>query len=340
MRKILLIILPLFLFFACENKPEGIISKGKMEDVLYDYHLVQGMLNYMTPMERDEKSQYYLDAVFEKHNITQAQFDSSLVWYNKNTEDLRDIYKELKTRYDDLNKELQLQNGNNDMMAVFSTGGDTTNIWGSKNIMVLRNSDLLNKESFSIKSDTSFHRGDTYVLMCKSNVILENKNERKEFIYIGLNVTYKNGKTIGTTRQTTSSSNQQIQLTTNDTTDIDKVSGFFYFKGNPTYRSLAIIDNIQLIRMHKHKTPEDSTSTVITKVEEAEVLTTEKFEDESYEIINDTLIAKPHLSPAEIRAKSSNSDKKIKIKKAPDVRTPNRYGVRKASVKQQQPLKH
>ena len=44
MRNTPLLIVCLILAFSilsCEQRPEGILSKGEMEDVLYDYHLAQ-----------------------------------------------------------------------------------------------------------------------------------------------------------------------------------------------------------------------------------------------------------------------------------------------------------
>jgi len=307
---------------ACETKPKGVMSKGKMEDVLFDYHLAQSMISNLSPDERSKMSQQYLDAVFEKHGITEADFDSSLVWYNRHMVDLDDIYTNLQERYESMNKELQLKNGNNDMMAVFSTGGDTTNIWGSKKLMVLRHRDILNKESFSIKADTSFHREDTYVLMCKVNLILENPNDRKEFVAMGINVTYKNGKKIGSTSHTFSNGAQQLSITTCDSLDIDKVTGFFYFNGNNTYRSTAILDGIQLIRMHKHDAPADTTKQE-PKADSVTVTTIS-----SGMSMPDSIRRAPHLSPAEIRNQNVNVQK-IEIRQAPEIRTPNRYGKRR-----------
>ena len=125
---------------------------------------MQGIVNDLSAEEREKKAQDYMNAVFEKHGITEAQFDSSIVYYNRHTKDLHKIYSNLKERYTAVNEEIQLVNGNNDMMAIFSTGGDTTNLWSSAKLLTLRNKDLLNKESFTIHADTSFRRQDQFIL--------------------------------------------------------------------------------------------------------------------------------------------------------------------------------
>ncbi len=323
MRKILAI-MALGILLACNNTPEGVLSPGDMENVLFDYHLAQSMIYDINYTEREKMSQAYIDAVFEKHGITQAEFDSSLVWYNRHSKEYHKIYENLKGRFEEMNKDLQLKNGNNDMMAVFSTGGDTTNIWGASKLMVLRENEILNKESFAIKSDTSFHKSDTYILMCKLNMLLENQSDRKEFVTIGMTLTYKNGTKIGTTRQAFSNGNIQITLNANDSVDVSKITGFFYFKGNSTYRSTAYIDDIQLIRMHKQQfeLPKPNVDSTAIKTDTTEV-----------EPIIDSI--EHRRVPAETLIDiNKKRERKIEIKAAPDVRTPNSYGKRKIIRKQ------
>ena len=320
MKKIF-IILTIGILCACDNTPTGVISKGKMEDILFDFHIAQSMIYDLDPNEQEDKSQEYIDAVFRKYDVTQEQFDSSLVWYSRHTSEYHDIYKNIKDRYENLNSELQILNGNKDMMAVFSTGGDTTNIWGAQKLIVLRNNDLLNKESFTIKADTSFHKADSYILMCKANLILESKNERKEYISIGMSIKYKDGTTIGKVCQT-STTNESMQLTlhSNDSVEIEKITGFFYFNGSNTYRSTAFIDDIQLFRMHQHPK---------TEIQEQKPDTTVSIKEEPERAIVLDTIVHERITPSELLERNSKNEKTIKIKAAPDVRTPNTYGRRK-----------
>ena len=119
------ILLIVFAFTACDNRPDNVLSRGKMEEVLYDYHLMQGLIDQLPNGERQEKAQDYINAVYEKHGITEAQFDTSIIYYNRHPKDLSKIYGNLKERYTAMNEEIQIVNGNNDMMAIFAAGGDT-----------------------------------------------------------------------------------------------------------------------------------------------------------------------------------------------------------------------
>ena len=66
-RALPLVLLFLILFAACDDHPQNVLSRGKMEDVLYDYHIMQGIVNDLPAEEREAKGQDYMNAVFEKH---------------------------------------------------------------------------------------------------------------------------------------------------------------------------------------------------------------------------------------------------------------------------------
>ena len=305
----------LLLLVACDDRPKDVLSRGKMEDVLYDYHIMQGIIDELPTEEREGKAQDYINAVFEKHGITEAQFDSSIVYYNRHTKELHKIYANLKERYTAVNEEIQLVNGSNDMMAIFATGGDTTNLWNSAKLLTLRNKDLLNKESFTIHADTSFRRQDQFILTLSPVFIKEGRDDYDINLYVGLSVLYTNGKHVGTTRVINGNGIQQLTLQTSKENDIKSVTGFFYYKGKKTTRNLCLIDNISLIRMHE-KEPD--------KVEEADSVKIDS-------VTTDTL-PKPverRLTPEELR-QLNKSGEHINIQTAPSVRTPNSIGPRRS----------
>ena len=313
-RALPLVLLFLILFAACDDHPQNVLSRGKMEDVLYDYHIMQGIVNDLPAEEREAKGQDYMNAVFEKHGITEAQFDSSIVYYNRHTKDLHKIYSNLKERYTAVNEEIQLVNGNNDMMAIFSTGGDTTNLWNSAKLLTLRNKELLNKESFTIHADTSFRRRDQFILTLSPVFIKERREDYDINLHVGLSVLFASGKHIGTTRVINNDGTQQLTLQTSKDEDIKSITGFFYYKGKKESRNLCLIDNISLIRMHE-KEPE--------KVEVADTVKADS-------IATDTL-PKPverRLTPEERRLQNQSGEH-IKIQSAPSVRTPNSIGPRR-----------
>lgn len=68
------------LFVGC--RPKGILSSGEMRAVLTDLHKTDGLIQmYGLNYGHEEVKNIYYAQVLEKHGITQAQFDSSIVWY-------------------------------------------------------------------------------------------------------------------------------------------------------------------------------------------------------------------------------------------------------------------
>ena len=84
-------------FVSC--RPKGILSSRKMKDVMIDLHKMDGMIE-AAHMEYgyDEAKALYYAQVLEKHGITQAQFDSSLVWYTANPALFDKIYPKVLTQ--------------------------------------------------------------------------------------------------------------------------------------------------------------------------------------------------------------------------------------------------
>ena len=311
-----LITLMMLAVVACENRPKEVLSRGEMEDVLYDYHIMQGLIEQLPADERLDKAQDYINAVYAKHGITEAQFDTSVTYYNRHPKDLYKIYKSLEQRYTAANEEMQLVNGNNDMMAVYATGGDTTNLWSSKRLLLLRSREVANRESFTIHADTSFHRHDHFILTFSPTFIKEMKdNNDNPYLHVSLSVMYKSGKYVGTVRTLNYNGPQQMTLKTEDDEDIKCITGSFFYKGIKSVRNFCLVDNISLVRMHE-KAPEP-------KAEEK----TDSTDASSHA---DTLQKVPthRYTPEEIR-QLNKSDDKIFIQEAPSVRTPNSIGPRR-----------
>ena len=78
-----------------------------MEKVLYDLHRADGILQTSGIYYRQdgELNSYYL-SVMEKNGITQAQFDSSLVWYTDNPQIFNKIYPRVISRLEKERQEL------------------------------------------------------------------------------------------------------------------------------------------------------------------------------------------------------------------------------------------
>ena len=114
MKKCLIILCVLLVVVGC--RPRGVLSNSEMRDVLYDLHRVDGAIqvagyNY----SHDQEVAGYYKNVLDKHGITQAQFDSSLVWYTDNPQIFNKLYPKVLERLEaDFDREKQLRKANRD----------------------------------------------------------------------------------------------------------------------------------------------------------------------------------------------------------------------------------
>lgn len=89
--KYIILLLGLVVLIGC--RPKGIISSREMRNILIDLHKTDGLLQVCGYQHGyDETRNIYYAMVLEKHGITQAQFDSSLVWYTANPQLFDKIY--------------------------------------------------------------------------------------------------------------------------------------------------------------------------------------------------------------------------------------------------------
>ena len=86
---------------AVSCRPKGILHSWEMRDVLVDLHKTDAMLqlNGMRNSDTETKNIYYAQ-VLEKHGITQAEFDSSLVWYTAHPRLFDKIYPKVMAKLD------------------------------------------------------------------------------------------------------------------------------------------------------------------------------------------------------------------------------------------------
>ena len=121
MKKLLIILCVLFAVVGC--RPRGVLSNREMRNVLYDLHRVDGALqvagyNYA----HDQEVAGYYKNVLDEYGITQAQFDSSLVWFTDNPQIFNKIYPKVLERLEaDFEREKQLREMNRDKRSAKSS---------------------------------------------------------------------------------------------------------------------------------------------------------------------------------------------------------------------------
>ena len=74
-------------------RPRGVLHSWKMREVLVDLHKTDALLQLSgLQYGHDEAANIYYAMTLERHDVTQAQFDSSLVWYTAHPQLFDKIY--------------------------------------------------------------------------------------------------------------------------------------------------------------------------------------------------------------------------------------------------------
>lgn len=248
----------LFSVSSCKpSLPSGVLSKGKMTDILYDYHLALAMA-HMDDNGGKGQSLAYREAVLRKHDVTSAEFDSSMVYYMRHTELLEDVYKDLTDRY---NNEITAMGGSakeGGEFANLSATGDTANVWNLATSMVFMPVQPFNSTSFDIKVDSTFHKGDRLMLDFDAQFIYQDGMRNGVAM---LAVQFGNDSIAQRTIMIQSTQHYSVELSDADSLGIKSVKGYFMLMNDDngtgvssqTTLKLMFLEHIKLIRMHPQK---------------------------------------------------------------------------------------
>ncbi|MBR1631313.1 MAG: DUF4296 domain-containing protein [Paludibacteraceae bacterium] len=137
---------------TCADRHEDILSTRKMRDVLVDIHTASGMMQAsgITGTDNLQRRNAYYQWVLQKHGITQAQFDSSLVYYTAHPNQFENLYAKVQ---DELNQRVKRME---DMKYLESNIADLQ-------YFVLRGYDI---PTVSM-TDTSIMRSPAHDMLCK-----------------------------------------------------------------------------------------------------------------------------------------------------------------------------
>lgn len=260
---VLMALMVAVLMVSCKpSVPSEYIQKGKMENILFDYHLAKVMF------EQEGKNDSltllaYQESIFEKYDVTRADFDSSMVYYSRHMQLLHEIYEHLGDR---LSKELVAQGGVASGMGQYGdeiAGADTASIWKGDRSIALTPFPISNSYSFEAKADTSFHKGDRIILDFDAQFIYQMGLREATAV---LSVTFMNDSVRTETVHVSSSSHFHLQIEDSGMLGIKNVRGYFLLSnGGNGYSStirMCLCYNIKLLRMHVKReaetTPADS----------------------------------------------------------------------------------
>lgn len=234
--------------------PSKYLEPDEMADILYDYHLAEGMASASADAD-SIALRTYRTSILEHHGVKEADFDSSMVYYTRHAELLQKVYTQLQDR---LNRESTALGGSSGMGDFASA--DTANVWRDSQSFVLSPYAATNRFSFELKADTAWHEGDRMILDFDAQFIYQ--DGMRDAVAV-MAVTYDNDSTEYVNNSVMSSSHYQLQINNTGRLRIKSVRGFWLLSDQPqssgtstSTLKLLVVNNVRLIRMHTAKPDE------------------------------------------------------------------------------------
>lgn len=249
-------VLLLVLLVSCRvETPKDILSKGKMGEVLYDYHLAKAMI------DKERYSGYYKEkltyrAVFERHNITKEMFDSSLVWYNRHPKEMMDIYTGLESRIKKEHAALAMHKSarvEGVDLNFAQMGSNISELWTSHNVKMLSAVPLNNKLAFSFVTpkDSTFMAGDSLSFSFNVKFISPGADDVMQHAFAGINLEYNNNDTEAQEVVVDSPGHYELHVPRNYKSRLKSMDGYVYYYDNDTTGDARmIVSDISLRRLH------------------------------------------------------------------------------------------
>lgn len=246
---------------ACKPElPKGVLSESKMERVLYDFHMAQGMAE-TAPREEGqtvEQLQYeFFQSMLRKHGITEAQFDTSMVYYCSDLDRMNRVYKKVEQRLQRATDALGLVMGEKSVFHGLSSDGDTANVWADRPLFVVTPKLTDNLQMWQMTCDSTWLEGDDIIWRFTMSAL-----SRGGFTdcFTDIIVTYTNDSV--RTYLTNANAQKDYELRVSNPKDWvpRQIAGHLYTNLNtdPQAMTYLFISRIALIRLHKPQSVRDS----------------------------------------------------------------------------------
>ncbi len=258
LRNILLymvVVVAMSLASCTPSVPSQYLQPDEMEDILFDYHLAQAVAEKGGNKQESRYNQsLYYHAVLDKHGVTEADFDSSLVYYYTYTDRLADVYDNVSKRLQDEAMRAGAMVGDINKYSEYSTTGDTANVWTEASAMVLLPEPPYNKYTFSIEADSTYELGDSYLFMFDADFLVQQGSKEANVCFV---LTYENDSVAVFYNTVRNPGAVEMRASASTKKALKNIRGFIYFGygSKNVGAKILFINKIQLVRFHKVKTP-------------------------------------------------------------------------------------
>ncbi len=223
---------------SCSRVPDHVIQPEPMAELMADIRVADAVVAVNGRRYTTEQSKLALKrAVMERHGVTEAQFDTSLIWYGHNIakyQEVTDLSIEILERRQ---RELAKAAGE----AAMSVAGDSVDVWDLPQYVVITRRSPSDFIAFSRDSDPNWEPGDIYTFRARLSTPVVSATWN-------LTAEYDDGAISMLTADMSAANpaRQEITLFTDSTRTAVRVSG--WLSVSPEGIKPAIVDSISVVR--------------------------------------------------------------------------------------------
>ena len=256
----------LLLLAACTTRrPSHVLPPEVLEVILYDYHLVQSMINDLPASERYQKDLYF-DYIYDKHHVTAAEVDSSLVYYARHPKELSEMYVNLSDRVERTIQRIEQEGIITNLRVPKAVVGDSADLWYESPLLQMSPSYIANRFTTTIPYDTNFKSHDSFEWSGDVLFMQPVPDSLYRYLHLSLVVEYDNDSISSVDTMLYTSGTYNLVLADTTGFKLRNIIGSAYYKGTDGGDHLLLY-NTHLVR-YRFVAPIDSLMTDSALVED------------------------------------------------------------------------
>ncbi len=227
---------------AC-SRPRAVLDDERMVDILVDVHRAEGILEVQSEQYKsDSAMEWLVQAVLDKHGVSKADYDSSLVWYSTRLRDFIRIYNQVRVRVaaeqDSLKALLDVEQP--------SPMGDTVELWHQTPYAVLRPAHYTGGRVLTVASDSNFRATDSVAFSFRLMDL-----PRGAHAVATLSMVYEADSMLSTTAVIDAAGRTTLGLRADASLKLHEVMASLYVIPADTAKdALVVVDSLSLMRYH------------------------------------------------------------------------------------------
>lgn len=222
---------------SCQRTPKGVLDTDDMAELMADIHIGESVVdNEYIKYDSDSVRKALKQAILERHGVTQADFDTSLVWYGHHLDKYIEVYEQTS---EILQKRLDMAGAVGGSSEGVAVAGDSVDVWTGARRFEIGPNTPSNIVTFSLKHDANWKNGDSYTWRVK----LHNMPAMAQW---SINAEYSDGSTEVLSTMFAGEGWHEITFFADSTRQATRIFGDLTLTPGPGRRVYA--DSVELIR--------------------------------------------------------------------------------------------